>query len=117
MSGQGTPGQSKVAKNTKDLATLLWPEDRTCCQVQPSRLKYDETVTVDTIHMVTMLQVREVGVKCRNCNTNCGEAELGSRRSFPNTEENFNWKEKITKENKTVDLNQSKKSSECCKLS
>ena len=52
MSGQGTPGQSKVAKNTKDLATLLWPEDRTCCQVQPSRLKMPKyNVTVCTIYL------------------------------------------------------------------
>ena len=32
------PGQSKVAKYTKNLATLLWPEERYCCQVQPSRM-------------------------------------------------------------------------------
>ena len=32
-------GQSKVAKYTKNLAMLLWPEERCCCQVQPSRLK------------------------------------------------------------------------------
>ena len=31
-------GKSKVAKYTKNLATLLWPEERCCCQVQPSRL-------------------------------------------------------------------------------
>ena len=30
--------QSKVAKYTKNLATFLWPEERSSCQVQPSRL-------------------------------------------------------------------------------
>ena len=33
------PGQSKVAKYTKNLATFLWPEEGYCCQVQPSRLQ------------------------------------------------------------------------------
>ena len=32
------PGQSKIAKYTKNLAILLWPEEGYCCQVQPSRL-------------------------------------------------------------------------------
>ena len=32
------PGQSKVTKYTKNLATLLWPEEHCCCQVQPSWL-------------------------------------------------------------------------------
>ena len=35
-------GKSKVAKYTKNLATLLWPEERCCCQVQPSRLNYSK---------------------------------------------------------------------------
>ena len=41
MSGQGTPGQYKVTKYTKNLTTLIWPEERSCCQVQPSRLHFD----------------------------------------------------------------------------
>ena len=38
LRGQGTTGQYKVAKYTKNLATLLWPEEHSCSQVQPSRL-------------------------------------------------------------------------------
>ena len=41
-----SPGQSRVAKYTKNLATLLWPEERCCCQVQPSRLNCTAAVAV-----------------------------------------------------------------------
>ena len=40
MRDKGSPGQSKVAKYAKNLATLLWPEESSCCQVQPSRLNF-----------------------------------------------------------------------------
>ena len=42
MRGQDTQEQSKVAKYTKNLATLLWPEERCCCQVQPSEYERNQ---------------------------------------------------------------------------
>ena len=55
MSGQGTPGQSKVAKYTKNLATFLWLEERSCCQVQPYRLKLSYHLPPLLIIMVCIL--------------------------------------------------------------